>query len=98
MLHMHAIFAGFWPTEISNAMTRLVFLCALVQLLVSTVTANAPYDFSNECVNPTNFRIVPPEVEDNVCVLMDSRYYTSLIGSSGVWRAIETDSNGGTVR
>ena len=68
-----------------------------MQLLVSTVTANAPFDFNRECVNPSNFRIVPPIVENNVCVLMDSRYYSSLIGNGGVWRAIETDPNGITV-
>ena len=80
-------------------MTRLILLCTFVLTVVSSVSGNAPFDFATSCVNPTpGSRITPPTVEDNVCVLMDSRYYIRLLGSFAAWTSFQTDQNGFTVR
>ena len=78
-------------------MARLLLLCSFAQILFVFVYGDAPADFSRTCTHPDNFRIVPPAVPDNNCVLLDSRYYVDLLGSKGVWRTFERDENGGTV-
>ena len=66
------------------------FPLAILAVVVWQVSAQAPGDEDNRCVNQRR-DVYPP----NTRMLMDSRNYEQLItGSSAVWQALNVDGTG----
>ena len=68
-------------------------VCLVLLVTVWQVSAQAPGDEDNRCVNVRR-DVYPP----NTRMLMDSKNYEQLItGSSAVWQAVDMDGTGSGV-
>lgn len=72
----------------------LIIYPTLVIYFISFVSAQAPGDISQYCIDNS----LVPDYLDTVKPLMDSSSYKYLLGDKGVWQSINLDDYPETVR
>ncbi len=76
-------------------MCYLAVVLAILLTSLEGTSAQAPGDESANCLDPNSEDYVAPL--DTERFLMQSRYYNNLLGSGGVWTALDEDQDGRTV-